>query len=162
MHSAAGAYWSNDKDGMWSFKYEAADKMGLKPEECSLVAAHLDDLKAAKACGFSTIYVERAREERHPAMKDEGIDDVRITEGEEGFVEVARRLGIQVAAENSLSGNACPPTSSPSWIDTYGCIVNLMPFLRPKAAYVTLNCNWKFCCMQPAISDHRQPNLRYL
>lgn len=29
MHSAAGAYWSNDKDGMWSFKYEAADKMGL-------------------------------------------------------------------------------------------------------------------------------------
>lgn len=29
MHSAAGAYWNNERDGMWSFKYEAADKMGL-------------------------------------------------------------------------------------------------------------------------------------
>ncbi|KAK5946417.1 hypothetical protein PMZ80_000560 [Knufia obscura] len=29
MHSAAGAYWNNEKDGMWSFKYEAAEKMGL-------------------------------------------------------------------------------------------------------------------------------------
>ncbi|KAF8459108.1 Tctex-1 [Terfezia claveryi] len=23
MHSACGAYWNNDKDGTWSFKYEA-------------------------------------------------------------------------------------------------------------------------------------------
>ncbi|KAK5091743.1 hypothetical protein LTR05_001928 [Lithohypha guttulata] len=29
MHSAAGAYWNNAKDGMWSFKYEAAEKLGL-------------------------------------------------------------------------------------------------------------------------------------
>jgi dynein light chain Tctex-type 1 len=29
MHSAAGAYWNNEKDGMWSFKYEAAERMGL-------------------------------------------------------------------------------------------------------------------------------------
>lgn len=74
----------------------AAEKMGLKPEECSLVAAHLDDLKAAKACGFSTVYVERPREERHPDLKDQDIDDMRVGEDEEGFVEVARRLGIQV------------------------------------------------------------------
>lgn len=76
----------------------AAEKMGLKPEECSLVAAHLDDLKAAKACGFSTIYVERPREERHPDLKKEGIADVWVNENEEGFVEVARKLGITVGA----------------------------------------------------------------
>ena len=22
MHSACGAYWNNEKDGMWSYKYE--------------------------------------------------------------------------------------------------------------------------------------------
>jgi len=25
MHSACGAYWNNEKDGMWSFKFEAKD-----------------------------------------------------------------------------------------------------------------------------------------
>lgn len=74
----------------------AAEKIGLKPEECSLVAAHLDDLKAAKGCGFSTIYVERPQEERHPELKDEGIADIWVKDGEEGFVTVAERLGIQV------------------------------------------------------------------
>lgn len=29
MHSASGAYWNNEKDGMWSFKYEAAEAKGL-------------------------------------------------------------------------------------------------------------------------------------
>lgn len=29
MHSAAGAYWNNEKDGMWSFKYDAGDSKGL-------------------------------------------------------------------------------------------------------------------------------------
>jgi dynein light chain Tctex-type 1 len=29
MHSAAGAYWNNEKDGMWSFKYDAGDTKGL-------------------------------------------------------------------------------------------------------------------------------------
>jgi hypothetical protein len=29
MHSAAGAYWNNEKDGMWSCKYEGAEKKGL-------------------------------------------------------------------------------------------------------------------------------------
>lgn len=26
MHAASGAYWNNEKDGMWSHKYEAAEK----------------------------------------------------------------------------------------------------------------------------------------
>jgi len=29
MHSASGAYWNNEKDGMWSYKYEDAEKKGL-------------------------------------------------------------------------------------------------------------------------------------
>ncbi|KAI9773903.1 MAG: hypothetical protein M1840_006129 [Geoglossum simile] len=29
MHSATGAYWNNEKDGMWSFKYEEAAGRGM-------------------------------------------------------------------------------------------------------------------------------------
>ncbi|KAF2157152.1 dynein light chain, cytosolic [Myriangium duriaei CBS 260.36] len=29
MHSAAGAYWNNEKDGMWSFKYEGGEAKGM-------------------------------------------------------------------------------------------------------------------------------------
>jgi len=72
----------------------AAEKMGVKPEECALVAAHLSDLKGAKACGFYAIYVERALEEKSPELRVEDIADMYIKEGEDGFVALARRLGI--------------------------------------------------------------------
>lgn len=72
----------------------AADKLGLKPEECGMVAAHLGDLEAAQKCGFRTVYVERKDEERDEVLRGkEGLVDVWVREGEEGFVEVARRLG---------------------------------------------------------------------
>jgi len=29
MNSAAGAYWNNEKDGMWSYKYEGGEKRGM-------------------------------------------------------------------------------------------------------------------------------------
>ncbi|KAL2041070.1 hypothetical protein N7G274_006014 [Stereocaulon virgatum] len=29
MHSASGAYWNNEKDGMWSFKYEKGGSRGF-------------------------------------------------------------------------------------------------------------------------------------
>jgi len=29
MHSAAGAYWNNEKDGMWSFKYAGGESKGM-------------------------------------------------------------------------------------------------------------------------------------
>ncbi|EME81002.1 uncharacterized protein MYCFIDRAFT_55964 [Pseudocercospora fijiensis CIRAD86] len=75
----------------------AAEKMGIKPEECVMVAAHLDDLKAAKSLGFRTVYVERSLEERHPELRDEqGIVDVWVTEGEDGFIAAAEKLGIEV------------------------------------------------------------------
>lgn len=73
----------------------AAEKMGVKPEECALVAAHLGDLKGAKACGFYAINVERPLEEKAPALREENIPDLVIKENENGFVTVAERLGIQ-------------------------------------------------------------------
>jgi 2-haloacid dehalogenase len=41
----------------------AAEAMGLPPDEVAMVAAHLNDLKAARGCGYRTIYVERKQEE---------------------------------------------------------------------------------------------------
>ncbi|KAK4949583.1 hypothetical protein LTR28_007244 [Elasticomyces elasticus] len=29
MHSATGAYWNNEKDGMWSFKWEGGEAKGM-------------------------------------------------------------------------------------------------------------------------------------
>jgi len=29
MHAASGAYWNNEKDGMWSYKYPGAESKGL-------------------------------------------------------------------------------------------------------------------------------------
>ncbi|EMF12938.1 haloacid dehalogenase, type II [Sphaerulina musiva SO2202] len=75
----------------------AAKKMGLQPAECMMVAAHLDDLKHAKQNGFRTLYVERSQEERHPELLKENIPDVVVQLDEEGFVEAARKLGIEVS-----------------------------------------------------------------
>jgi hypothetical protein len=30
MNSSVGAYWNNTKDGMWSYKYDASEKMGIE------------------------------------------------------------------------------------------------------------------------------------
>ena len=74
---------------------EAAEKMGVKPEECGLVAAHLFDLKGAKACGFYTIYVDRLLEEKHPELRKENIPDMIIQQSENGFLTLAERLGVK-------------------------------------------------------------------
>jgi dynein light chain Tctex-type 1 len=29
MHSAVGAYWNNEKDGTYSYKWEGAEKKGM-------------------------------------------------------------------------------------------------------------------------------------
>lgn len=73
----------------------AAKKMGVKPEECALVAAHLSDLKGAQACGFYTIYVERPFEEKNLELRKEEIPDLVIREDENGFIALAERLGIR-------------------------------------------------------------------
>lgn len=76
--------------------FGAAEKMGVKPEECGLVAAHLFDLKGAKACGFYTMYVERPLEEKNPELQEEDIPDMWIKQNADGFITLAERLGIQI------------------------------------------------------------------
>lgn len=78
----------------------ACAKLGVQPDECALVAAHLGDLQAAKRCGLQTVYVEREREEAwskdkvSEAWTEEWVDLwVASGAGEGGLVEVARRLG---------------------------------------------------------------------
>ena len=78
----------------------AAKKLGLEPRECALIAAHLGDLKAAKGCGYQTIYIEREQEEGWDKeevrkAKEEGWVDMWVDLGKGGFEEVARRLGIE-------------------------------------------------------------------
>lgn len=77
----------------------AARKLGLEPEQCALVAAHLSDLKAAKGRGYQAIYVERRQEEKYTdeeiaQAKQDGWVDQWVSLEEDGFREVARRLGV--------------------------------------------------------------------
>ncbi|KAL4889073.1 haloacid dehalogenase, type II [Aspergillus ambiguus] len=73
----------------------AAEMCGHPPGQCAMVAAHLHDLKAAKACGLQTIYVARPGEETYDveAARTEGFVDMWVGKDEEGLVEVARRFG---------------------------------------------------------------------
>jgi 2-haloacid dehalogenase len=78
----------------------AANAMELEPREVAMVAAHLSDLKAARDCGFKTIYVERLKEEDWEIDSEEYKDsktwvDMWVTLAEDGFVEVAKRFGIE-------------------------------------------------------------------
>ena len=79
----------------------AAQQLGLPTNECAMVAAHLGDLKAAKACGFQTIYIEREGEESWSledtrAAKREGWVNMWVGLGERfdggGIAEIARKF----------------------------------------------------------------------
>ncbi|KAG9245062.1 haloacid dehalogenase [Calycina marina] len=78
----------------------AAKAMDLATSEVAMVAAHLNDLKAARSCGFKTIYIERKREEDWKTDSEEYRDaksfvDMWVKEGEGGLLEVARRFGCE-------------------------------------------------------------------
>jgi 2-haloacid dehalogenase len=68
-----------------------ADVLGLRPDECMLVAAHNDDLRAARAAGFATGFVTRPREHGPGQTSDlapeEAWDVVAVD-----FVALADRL----------------------------------------------------------------------
>ena len=70
----------------------AADLLGVDPAELMLVACHPDDLRAARACGCRTGYVERPLElgaGGTPPPVEQGEFDVVVGD----FVELANRLG---------------------------------------------------------------------
>ncbi|KAJ2892685.1 hypothetical protein MKZ38_009480 [Zalerion maritima] len=78
----------------------AAEMLCLRPDEVAMVAAHLDDLMAAKQNGMKTIYVERPEEEDWSPNEEQYQEakdwvDMWVTGSEEGFIEVARRLGLR-------------------------------------------------------------------
>jgi 2-haloacid dehalogenase len=77
----------------------AVKKFGLEPSQVAMVAAHLNDLKAAKSYGLRTIYVERPKEEdwddtEVEESKHAGFVDLWVDGSEKGFEAVARKLNI--------------------------------------------------------------------
>ncbi|CAI6335006.1 unnamed protein product [Periconia digitata] len=90
----------------------AAEKLGLRPDECCMVAAHLNDLQAAKSLGLQTIYVQRPMEEDWPnedvdKARSDGWVDLWIGEGQQGFVTVAEKLGVEIPVSKlKLSSSA--------------------------------------------------------
>ena len=70
----------------------AAEILDLKVGEVMMVAAHLGDLRAAKALGLRTAFVVRPKEfgpDGKPDLKGEGVADLSATD----FNDLARQLG---------------------------------------------------------------------
>ena len=71
----------------------SAEALGLRPEQCLMVAAHPADLASAARCGLRTAYVPRPLEfgPGRPGSQPEPGQPFDIVAGD--FVELAERLG---------------------------------------------------------------------
>lgn len=69
----------------------AADLLGVRPVELMMVAAHKDDLHAARACGLKTAFVARARE-YGPGRKADVSRDPAFDVHARDFNDLARQL----------------------------------------------------------------------
>src|SRR5262247_663145 len=69
-----------------------ADLLGLRPEQCMMVAAHNSDLVAASRCGFRTAYVPRPAEHGPNGKADPGRDG-KFDVVARDFVDLAAQLG---------------------------------------------------------------------
>ena len=69
----------------------AADLLGVRPGELMMVAAHKDDLHAARACGLRTAFVTRARE-YGPAVNVDVSRDPAFDVHARDFNDLARQL----------------------------------------------------------------------
>lgn len=69
----------------------AADLLGVKPQELMMVAAHKDDLHAARACGLKTAYVPRPRE-YGPTVKVDVAREPAFDLHARDFNDLARQL----------------------------------------------------------------------
>jgi 2-haloacid dehalogenase len=70
----------------------AAKLLALPPRDVMLVAAHKDDLAAARRCGFQTAFVTRPLEFGKAALR-EVEPDPRSTFNAGDFIDLARQLG---------------------------------------------------------------------
>ncbi|MEQ9618164.1 MAG: haloacid dehalogenase type II [Deltaproteobacteria bacterium] len=71
---------------------KAAELLGLRLEQVMMVAAHRDDLKAAKALGFKTAYVSRPLE-FGPGGKTDETTDMPFDITARDFNELALKMG---------------------------------------------------------------------
>ena len=69
----------------------AAAMLGFEPAEVMMVAAHKDDLRAAKACGLATAFVRRPKE-KGPKVKVDVKPEADFDFNARDFVDLARRL----------------------------------------------------------------------
>lgn len=69
----------------------AADLLGVRPVELMMVAAHKDDLHAARACGLKTAFIARARE-HGPGGKTDVSRDPAFDLHARDFNDLARQL----------------------------------------------------------------------
>jgi 2-haloacid dehalogenase len=69
----------------------AADLLGVRPGELMMVAAHKDDLHAARACGLKTAFVARPRE-YGPGRKADVSRDPAFDVHARDFNDLARQL----------------------------------------------------------------------
>jgi 2-haloacid dehalogenase len=69
----------------------AADLLGCKPSELMMVAAHVGDLKAARACGLRTGFVSRPNE-YGPAGKADTANGEQFDVTAIDFLELAQKL----------------------------------------------------------------------
>jgi len=69
----------------------AADLLGLSPGEVMMVAAHKDDLHAAKACGLKTAFVRRPLE-FGPNVRVDGKPERAFDHNANDFLDLARQL----------------------------------------------------------------------
>ncbi len=69
-----------------------AELLGLKPEQCMMVAAHAGDLEAAAACGLRTAYVPRPLE-YGPRPPRESTTERTFDVVAESFEDLATKLG---------------------------------------------------------------------
>ena len=70
----------------------SAEMLGLTPEQCMMVAAHNDDLQAARALGFKTAYINRPYEYGAAQTKDFDAESDWEIVGE-SMTDVADALG---------------------------------------------------------------------
>jgi 2-haloacid dehalogenase len=69
----------------------AAAMLGHEPGEVMMVAAHKDDLRAARACGLRTAFVRRPRE-KGPKVKLDLAPEADFDVNARDFVDLARKL----------------------------------------------------------------------
>ena len=70
----------------------AAQTLGMKPEEVMMVAAHKNDLLAARKAGLKTAFVERPLEKGPGGTADRGRED-RMDVYAKDFVDLAAQFG---------------------------------------------------------------------